>query len=587
MSVRQHVPAEQPGPIGMVPHPPLITRPLLLLAALFGTVVAAVAAGPDVATTTPATAPEDAVVVVRWLAPVGTRVELLTPSGWVEETVPFQIGLQVGQTYVFRCHVTVAGEPTVVCPTIQVLRPVHVPPEVDPWEFPVTVALSDADLALVREEMLVTKVVTLERPDQAIPIAYPPDEMPEIDARVGVDPLLLAETMGMPVLIMRVGTRVYERQDADWLPKPPVVHRGHVRPTRAPEQRSLRPPSGLKQASFDAVERLSMPSAFPVPHPWASAPARGVDPSVFRPLKLDYSYVCDGDDRAPRAGRDAAGVTHGLEPSETVGFYSTENRLRSVPAAPVCVYAPRYIAIRGATRRAVGRLSLATATVLRTEGRRQLESRKLAAVARRRSDVALERGEKRPAIARQRYVTSAISRVDFLHATRTAHGIARIVLDIASGELVAGQEAWLTARIQAARVWQFERRPAYTALTAQNGILQGYARPEMAVKVDEPPRSPGEIVMWKVADKAVAHPGDIVEFAIYYKNVGEQPVHSLSIMDSLVPRLEYIEKSSGSTRNAVFTVGPNKAGSTVLRWDIPGEIKPGEQGAVWFKARVR
>lgn len=583
MSVRQRVPARRCEPVKPICRPPVNVL-LLMVAILIGWRAPVGATGPNPGTD--GQQPDGTTVVVRWLAPVGSRVEVLSSEGWADHTVPFSLGLRVGATYAFRVHVTLAGEPTVICPTIEVLRPVHVPPGVDPWQFPVTVALTDADLALVREGALVTKVITLERPDQAIPVAYPPDEMPEIDARIGVDPLLLAETIGMPVLVMRIGTRQYDPEDAAVLPKPPVDYGPSAEARPTPKEETNRR-GEIRQASFDIVSRLSMPSVFPVPHPWASAPSHGVDPSVFAPLRLDYSYVCDGADRVPRAGRDAAGVTHGLDPSETVGFYSSQKRLVAVPAAPVCVYAPRYVAVRGTTRGAVGRRRVGTRAVLRLETRGQLQGRELPAVARRRSDIAIERGEKRPAETRQRVVTSVLSRVDVLHANRSAQGIARIVLDITAGEMTAAQEAWLASRIQAARVWQVEQRPAYTALSAQHGTLRGLARPEAALKVEEPPRRPGQIVLWKVADKQTAHPGDIVEFAIYYKNIGEQPVHSLSIMDSLVPRLEYIEKSSGSTRSAVFTFGPNEAGSTVLRWDIPGEIKPGEQGAVWFKARVR
>jgi uncharacterized repeat protein (TIGR01451 family) len=91
----------------------------------------------------------------------------------------------------------------------------------------------------------------------------------------------------------------------------------------------------------------------------------------------------------------------------------------------------------------------------------------------------------------------------------------------------------------------------------------------------------------KVASEQIANPGDIVSFTIRYDNIGEQPVSNLVVTDSLAPRLEYIESSQQSSIEARFSTTPNDAGSSVLRWEIDKELKPGEGGFVRFDAKVR
>ena len=64
-------------------------------------------------------------------------------------------------------------------------------------------------------------------------------------------------------------------------------------------------------------------------------------------------------------------------------------------------------------------------------------------------------------------------------------------------------------------------------------------------------------------------------------------VRDLVVSDSLSGRLEYIPGSAQTDRAANFTVSENEVGSVVVRWELPGELLPGQGGVVKFKARVR
>ncbi len=123
------------------------------------------------------------------------------------------------------------------------------------------------------------------------------------------------------------------------------------------------------------------------------------------------------------------------------------------------------------------------------------------------------------------------------------------------------------------------------------GLVQGAGEQVMAWKpqevaaVEQPPNRPGVAIV-KQVDQSEAEPGDVVTYTITYRNMGNVPITSVSIVDSLLPRLEYVKASAKGPQGAVFTASENRAGSQELRWDI-GSLAPGQQGAVSFHAKVR
>jgi uncharacterized repeat protein (TIGR01451 family) len=124
------------------------------------------------------------------------------------------------------------------------------------------------------------------------------------------------------------------------------------------------------------------------------------------------------------------------------------------------------------------------------------------------------------------------------------------------------------------------------------GIIQGAGeqvmswKPQELAGVELRRAQPGMAVIKHVSTD-VAEPGDVVTFSLQYRNMGNVPIGSVSIVDSLMPRLEYVKGSALGPAGTVFTAADNRAGSTELRWDLPGFLAPGAEGYVSFKARVR
>jgi uncharacterized repeat protein (TIGR01451 family) len=104
--------------------------------------------------------------------------------------------------------------------------------------------------------------------------------------------------------------------------------------------------------------------------------------------------------------------------------------------------------------------------------------------------------------------------------------------------------------------------------------------------VETPPNRPGLAVIKRVS-ASEAEPGDTLTFVIFYRNMGNTPIHSVTIADSLMPRLEYLKGTSRGPEGTAFTTAVNRVGSTELRWTLPGTIPPGVSGHVSFQAIVR
>jgi uncharacterized repeat protein (TIGR01451 family) len=92
----------------------------------------------------------------------------------------------------------------------------------------------------------------------------------------------------------------------------------------------------------------------------------------------------------------------------------------------------------------------------------------------------------------------------------------------------------------------------------------------------------------KIADKSEAKPGEIIHFTLRFDNVGDQKIGNVTIIDNLMPRLEFVEGSAESSVKAEFkTEAKLPEESLVLRWEITEPLKVNEGGIIRFQARVR
>ena len=207
-------------------------------------------------------------------------------------------------------------------------------------------------------------------------------------------------------------------------------------------------------------------------------------------------------------------------------------------------------------------------------------------------------GRLRPSINLSTQAPAPLIKLEILQAMHIEEEVG-IILDIrALDRLTQVQRVKIAKQLELARDLSILRKTntADTVVgTAVLGKIQGLdvvsqtlETRDLTVCCNEPPRPPDKpLVLWKWADRTSAEVGDVVTFTLRYSNHGGRPISDIAVVDSLTGRLEYIPGSAKSSREAVFTLQANEVGSLTLRWEVAGDLQPGQSAVVKFQARVR
>jgi hypothetical protein len=161
---------------------------------------------------------------VRIRAPEGARIALAEEGGFND--TPYGdvlVGMQVGPVYRLRVA-DIPNHPELeVFPTVELVDRLYPPPGMS-LRFPIPIELTQDELELAANGSFVTRVIYVEDPQTALPIAQPASgEQPWIEAPPGQDPLVAADERGRAVAILRIGSRAIsaEAQAAACTAPPP------------------------------------------------------------------------------------------------------------------------------------------------------------------------------------------------------------------------------------------------------------------------------------------------------------------------------------------------------------------------------
>lgn len=506
--------------------------------------------------------------IVRFQAPEGVHVEILGPNA---EPIPLPadpaaaagvFGLKVGVGY--RLHITnLPNRPGAeLYPVIEIVGHLHRPNGVDALKFPIRIVFTEDDLIEAADRgRLVTQVVYLENPDLALPIALPKGEIPIVTLSPGEEPLKVAAALGRVTAIVRIGGR---------------------RPTAEELNGEQMLGAGMGEAS---TARCPFTGADGGPCQLACGPVRGTPPPPGRPWVPRDEYLCDGGDHAEAAHFGGDGGLAGIDPRDAVIQFS-DRRPRILPTNTVCVYAPRFAEVRVSIGPNENLVVERAARAQKLEAQVALDARQIS-----RRLV----WNQAPEANRDRVRPSALRGWQFAGV----HSELRVLTEYDVMTHASGH-TWI-AKTDVVRIRQKTIRlqhevPPLTIKTAESavatGIIEGAGQMVMtwpareAVGVETPPNQPGLAVIKRV-NKGEAEQGDTLTFVIQFRNMGNTPIRSVSIVDSLLPRFEYVAGSAQGPKDTVFTAGENRVGSTELRWDLPGVLKPGAEGSVSFQVLVR
>jgi uncharacterized repeat protein (TIGR01451 family) len=476
------------------------------------------------------------------------------------------VGLKVGVGYRLRLANLPERPGAELFPVIEVVGHLHRPEGIDPSRFPIRVTFSEEDLVdAVDRGRLVTLIVYLEDPDQALPMALPKDEIPVVTLSPTEEPLRVAKALGRVMAIVRVGGR---HPSVDELngpgPGPAAVDmEGVWSPTRCPFIGSQGRACGLP-----------------------CGPVRGTPPPPGHPWLPRDEFLCDGGDRAEPVHFGGDGNLRGIDPRDAVLEFSDGRRPRVLPTNLVCIYAPRFAQVRASVGANEG-------LIVESPARTELRQRDVTTTSRQYSRrlvkntaAEIDRGRLRASGLVGRVYTGAHSEIRVLAGYDNATHIINHIL-------TQGPEQYRNRFKPITGTTVEQALGIKTGASAVvTGIVQGAGEKVMAwparetVGVEVPPNKPGMAVIKRVS-AGVAEPGELLTFVIQFRNMGNTPIRAVSIIDSLLPRLEYVPGSAQGPKGTVFTAEENRVGSTELRWDLPGAIAPGAEGYVSFQTRVR
>ncbi|MCR9117470.1 MAG: hypothetical protein NXI22_11045 [bacterium] len=300
-------------------------------------------------------------------------------------------------------------------------------------------------------------------------------------------------------------------------------------------------------------------------------------------------YVCDGGDEPIAVRVDPDWSVHGLDIEDTVGHFDTiDGETKVVPSNKVCIYAPRFAAVRKvygleeqlATRKSAG-YEMPVAPLLESDIGEPTTVKQheepIGAIGQHLPTTLLE--ETRGLVMRRAHPV-----IELFNQFATFEDFSMIrkgVFDLA-------EKPQLADSVLAAEVWT-EKQAVQVVLDGVKA-LEGKTAFGLG-SVYHSKRHPGKprLRVIKVASHKEARPGDTIEFTLRYDNVGNETIGNVTLIDNLSPRLEYIEDSAQASpdHKANFFTEVNEKGSLVLRWEVIDPLEAGEGGIIRFKCKVR
>lgn len=145
-------------------------------------------------------------------APEGAKVSIASQGQFgVPLDAPLHLGLLIAPVYRLKVSNIPGHEGLEVFPTIEVVDRLY-PPRGQERRFPIPVELNADDIELALDGKFVTRVIYLEDPAMALPIAEGRLDQHWYDAGPGVNPLQEADRWGRPLAVVRMGGRVPDEQ---------------------------------------------------------------------------------------------------------------------------------------------------------------------------------------------------------------------------------------------------------------------------------------------------------------------------------------------------------------------------------------
>jgi uncharacterized repeat protein (TIGR01451 family) len=228
------------------------------------------------------------------------------------------VGLRPGYVYRFKLGGLDKYPKMALYPTLQVIGTLQLPIPLNAANFPAPVIFTQDEIDRVMQGSYITKVIVLEDPEKATPVATQTEHPLEWDAKSEREIMAEARARGRPMLVIRVGD--------SQVPDEVLAHAAIPGTALLPGDPALGPP------------------AAPPMLPWECVPL--YDP-LLGPKPNTEECMRDGGDCGPKVAIGPDGELHGLDPADTVAEYVDGcGRKKIAISNCVCICVPRYAVIR-------------------------------------------------------------------------------------------------------------------------------------------------------------------------------------------------------------------------------------------------
>ena len=356
---------------------------------------------------------------VRVLAPDGVTVAF-APEDPAARTypVPATAGFRPGYRFTIRLTNLPGRNPTeAIYPVLEVHGSLVPRAGLKYLDYPAPLAVTRGDIDRALAGSQVTKIVYLEDPTKAIPVAATPDVPLEFTEVTERDALAAAHDNGRLVMILRFGDRKPEADD---------LARGAVPGT----------------VLLPGEKVLAAPRVPPLFNAFGVAM---FDP-IAGPKLAPEECITDGGDKFPALGIGPNRLLGGLNPTDVAVEYTAGLKRRVATSNEVCICAPRYVLRK--VELTPGGVQLAAGVAFAEQaGGLQVGSRAAApeAYASRAKPVSAD-GRVRPSITYVKQGIAVAEALQKVQAITTLEGVKVLVSSVEADEVTNGPNQMIVTK---------------------------------------------------------------------------------------------------------------------------------------------
>lgn len=299
-------------------------------------------------------------------------------------------------------------------------------------------------------------------------------------------------------------------------------------------------------------------------------------------------FICDGGDRGLPFHYEG-NVYAGFESEDTIAEYEDHLGEPEVKTSSrVCIYAPRFAAVRTVSLPTEGTVSQFASGTDKTLQIHDLNSdmgttfhNEYASIdgVRMRSRASGLGSETDPGVLDQTTVAGVNDKLLNVFQNLTF---------LSTGRFEQAEAAVLAEHVNAAETWTRLEFPVIAAQTSAGNQVKSTFKPMEVVGLEDWRKTRGDLQIVKLADRKTAVAGDVITFTIRYDNLGDFELKNVRIVDNLTPRLEYIEGSADfGDRSGELQTFDNNEGSLMLSFKLNDDLPGHTGGTITFQTRVR